>query len=516
MKTNIIVYMVTCFLVSALSFSGCKDPMDEITAIDVNRAFSPTDLTAIVVNKTGVKLTWDKVKNADSYTVEIYDNADFSGTPAKSVSDITFDQVPYTITGLDGDIEYSVRVKAVGNGIDDSKWITATFTTDPEQIFQEINTDKLEATSVTLNWTAGETATTIVLTPGDITHTVTSGEITAGEATITGLTGETTYTAKLMNGTKVRGTITFTTLLDVGDAIIVNPSDDLATIISNAAGGETFALTAGTYTINSKIDITKTISLKGAVPSSKPIIQGIAFNVKAGAGLTLKDLVLDGSTAGSTQLVNYDEDLPSGMYGNLTIQGCEVTSYTKGFVYINKAVLMETMTMSDNLIHDITCSGGGFIDFRKGFGKTFLFENNTVYNITEDGSRDLFRIDNASDFTSQTSVITIQNNTFYNALNRDGGRYLYVRCSNQISVVKNIIANSLDYYANQSATNITTFSGNNYFNASNFTGSTASGAKNDTGTFTTLDPGFANAAAGDFTISNIDLKANGVGAARWR
>gem|GEM_PF-2012477 len=31
-----------------------------------------------------------------------------------------------------------------------------------------------------------------------------------------------------------------------------------------------------------------------------------------------------------------------------------------------------------------------------------------------------------------------------------------------------------------------------------------------------LNPEFANASTGDFTISNIDLKANGIGDPKWR
>ena len=39
----------------------------------------------------------------------------------------------------------------------------------------------------------------------------------------------------------------------------------------------------------------------------------------------------------------------------------------------------------------------------------------------------------------------------------------------------------------------------------NFTASTTSNAKNDTGVYTTLDPGFINAAEGNFKVSNAVL-----------
>ncbi|MFD0941629.1 DUF4957 domain-containing protein [Pedobacter boryungensis] len=512
------IYISIFFLLTLVGFSGCKDDMmTEITKLDVDRAFSPTGLTASVVNKTGVKLTWNAVNNAKTYTIEVFENADFSGTASKTIKDINFLQVPYTITGLSGDTQYSIRVKAVGDGVDDSKWISATVKTDSEQIFQTVNPAKLTSNSVVLNWPAGQTATTITLAPGNITHTVTAAEITAGEATITGLTGETLYTAKLLNGTKVRGTITFTTLLDLGGALPVYPTDNLATLIANANTGDVFALFPGTYTINADLTIPKSISIKGARPTDKPKIVGAAFKIRGAAGLELKDLVLDGTGSIAAQTIIYDEALPASTYGALSVKDSEIKNYVKGILYINVAALAESITYSGNLIHDISCTGAGFIDFRTGFAKTFLFENNTVYNIIEDGSRDLFRMDAASSFTSTTSVITIRTNTFYNALNRAAGRYLYIRiASNQINFTKNIIAESLNYYTNQAATTLTSVSGNNYYNAPNFTASATSGAKNDTGTFTTLNPGFAAPTTGNFTISESTLKANGIGDPRWR
>ncbi|RZK56350.1 MAG: DUF4957 domain-containing protein, partial [Pedobacter sp.] len=332
---------------------------------------------------------------------------------------------------------------------------------------------------------------TITLSPGNITRTVTAAEIAAGEAIVTGLTGETLYTAKLLNGTKVRGTITFTTLLDLGGAIAVYPTDNLATLIANANAGDVFALFPGTYTINADITVAKSISLKGARPTDKPKIVGAAFKIRGAAGLSLKDLVLDGTGSIAAQTIVYDEALPTSTYGALSVKDSEIKNYTKGILYINVIALVESMTYSGNVIHDLSCTGAGFVDFRTGLAKTFLFENNTVYNITEDGSRDLFRMDAATTFASTTSVITIRTNTFYNAMNRAAGRYLYVRIPiNQITFTKNIIAESLNYYTNQAATTLTSVSGNNYY--------------------------FAAPATGNFTISENTLKTNGVGDPRWR
>ncbi|MCZ4243337.1 fibronectin type III domain-containing protein [Pedobacter punctiformis] len=520
MKRNNL-YISLFFLMALIGFSACKDnTVEEITSLQTDRAFSPTDLTSSVVNKTGVKLTWKAVNNAKTYTIEVFETADFSGTPLKSISNIAFTQVPYTVTGLAGDTQYSIRVKAIGEGVTDSKWITATVKTDAEQIFKAINTAKLTSNSVVLNWPAGEPATTITLTPGNITHTITAAEITAGEASITGLTGETLYTAKLLNGAKVRGTTTFTTLLDLGGAIPVMPTDNLAALMANAKAGDVFALFPGTYNINADVIVTNSISLKGAKPSEKPAIKGMVVRVKANAGLGLKDLEIDGTgSLNGSQAIIYDE-ASDNAYGNLSIENCVIKNYVKGLIYVNLKTLIESVSIKGNIISSIECNGGDFIDFRSGLTKTLNFSNNTVYASVL--ARDFFRMDptGSTNFPSITSVITVSTNTLNGMCNGAANRLFYVRLAkHEIYFSKNIVANSGGILTNQASTIIVAanFTANNYFNAPTYmSGSATSGAKYDAGTFTTLNPGFNAPATGNFTISQTDLKANGIGDPRWR
>lgn len=519
MKTKNI-FIASFLLIGLISFSSCKDELAEITALDVNRAFSPTDLVVTVVNKTGARLTWKEVNNANSYTIEIFENTDFSGTPFKTVSNVTFDKVPYTVTGLGGATAYSIRVKAVGEGLDDSKWVTATLTTDAEQIFQTVDPAKLTANSVTLNWPAGETASTITLAPGNITHVVTPSEIAAGSATIAGLTGETLYTAKLLNGTKVRGTVTFTTLLDLGGAIAVSPTDNLANLVLNAQAGDVFALLPGTYNINADITVSKSISIKGAKPTDKPLVNGLILRIKANAGIVLKDLVLDGTgSLNGNQAIIYDE-ASDNAYGNLSVENCVIRKYVKGLVYVNLKALIESVTFKGNVISNIEGNGGDFIDFRSGIAKTLTFSNNTVYNSVL--ARDFFRMDapGSTNFPTVTSIITVANNTFNAICNGTSTRIFYVRLAkHEIYFTKNIVANSAGIIANQAATIIVpaNFVANNYFNAPSYmAGSTATTPKYDTGSFTQLNPGFVAAADGNFTLTNENLKLNGIGDPRWR
>ena len=122
----------------SLLFSGCSKTVDEeITSLNFSRLLSPSGVTATVVNRTSVRLNWNKVAKAETYTIEFFNNdtMDFSGTPVRTVQGVEPDAMPYTVPGLVGETAYSVRIKAVGQGIEDSKWSAATFTTDAEQIF---------------------------------------------------------------------------------------------------------------------------------------------------------------------------------------------------------------------------------------------------------------------------------------------------------------------------------------------------------------------------------------------
>ena len=505
-------------ITAALMAAGCSDDINpEITTLETSRLFSPVDLTALVVNRTGVRLEWQQVNNAESYSIEFFENGEenYSGTAVKTITGVTFEELPYTVPGFFGETDYSVRVKAVGEGISDSKWIGTTFTTGSEQIFYDIIPEEIKPFSVTLRWPAGEFATTIVLTPGDITHAVTADEVTAGVAEITGLTSETEYTANLMNGTRIRGILVFTTAIDIGDAILVKPENDLKALVEAANSGDTFALMPGEYTIDGNINVNTSIGIVGVRPYDKPVIKGAVLSMKAASALRLKDVVLDGTgNPDGSQAIVYDD--ASDAYGDLSITDCVIRNYVKGTLYVNVAALIPNVTITGTIYHSIECNGGDFIDFRQGISSNFHFYNNTVYNSAL--NRDLFRMDSggSTNFPTVTSIIIIENNTFNNIISTEGTtkRILYIRlASHEITVTKNLFANTLAGYSNQAATTVVSMSGNNYFNAANLYSS--SFTVYDSGTYTTFDPGFVNPNEGDFTVTNEDVNIYQIGDSRW-
>lgn len=516
------LFKISIFLLGVfalISLGACSDDIDpEITEVSVSRLFSPVDLKVRIANQTSARLTWKAVRKANSYEIQVFDNnsEDYSGTPLKDIKGVTMGQQPFVIPGFDGDTTYSLRIRALGDGIGESSWISTTFKTDPEQIFKKIEPEDLGAKSVTLKWPAGEEATNITLNPGNVNRVLTPGELENGEVTFTGLVGETEYTAILKNGSKTRGTAIFTTLIDLDGAIQINPEDDLVAMIEGASSGDVFALMPGEYVVDGNININTTVGLVGARPADMPIIFGANLRMKSGSGLRLKNLVMNGKNApDGNQTIVYDDDLTDGVYGEVIIESCEISNYSKGLFYVNKIALIESVTFNGNILFDIECAGGDFIDFRAGMTKNFVFKNNTTYNSAL--ARDFFRMDagGSTNFPAENSIITIENNTFYNVSNTAGKRIAYVRlATHEISFIKNIFAGTVALYSNQSTTNVVNFDSNNYFNAPNFLDAEAK-VYDGGSSSTTVDPGFADPSKGDFTISHEDLKYDQIGDPRW-
>ncbi|NDV95899.1 fibronectin type III domain-containing protein [Dysgonomonas sp. 521] len=503
-KLKNIIYVLGLSL--AMIFTGCSDPDDEITSIDYDRLFSPTELKASIVNKTGVRFIWNTVPKAESYNIEVYDNASYEGTPVKSAS-VTAS--PSTIDGLIGDTKYWGRIQAVGSDIPDSKWSEVSFTTDINSVLLPIEIGDITTEVFTLRWKPGKNATKILVTPASgkaIEQAVTSAEISAGIAKVSGLTPSTEYTVVLYDGAQRIGLLDIKTLTE--GTLFVYPDDDIASMISEAKEGGVFLLMPGTHTV-ATLNITKSIAIEAASSTDKPILLTTVIRPADGAALALKDLILDGTGSSGDQAIVYAE----GEFGALSITGCEIMNYLKGTLYVSKATKIKSVTITNCLYHDIECNGGDFIDFRSGLAETFTFQNNTVYNSAL--ARDLFRMDagGSTNFPDITSIITIENNTFYKVCDGSSRRILYIRLANhEISFNKNIIAESQGHYTNQNATTIKERSQNNYFNAPNYTASTVVGAQNDTGSYTTVDPQFKDPANGDFTVGNLTLSA---GDPRW-
>ncbi len=527
MKRNI---FRTCVLgLGLLSLASCDDPMDELTSLIYDRVFSPIDFEARSITENSVKLQWVKSEGADTYTIEIFadDSLTFEGEPVQTITDITEAQIPYTVSNLVYDTKYSARIMAIDADDADrnSKWHGVYFRTAAQQIFNNIPESSISDRSVTVTWPAGEEVTRITVTDANtgaivINKDLTAEEIAEGKVVVNGLTPETSYTIKLYNNDKERGSKSFKTIIDLNGATTVSPDEDFGALLEAATDGQVFALYGGTYIIAGEnggagnAQIKKNITIKGIYPTNLPTIKG-RFQLDDGASLSLNQIILDGADNESTdQAFNYKTE--GATYDVLDVQNCEIKNFGKGLIYLNVASTINKVTFNNCLIHNIECDGGDFFDSRKGRINETNLTNSTIYASAT--ARDFIRMDDASEsMGGGTPIINIKNCTIDGVANASSKRLLYVRyVGNVINWENNLVTNTEAMFSNQSKTSVPTFKNNIYFNTPNLKSIVEKGNlfTDDSATWD-VDPKYQDTANGDFTVTNEDVSSKGVGDPRW-
>ncbi|HMC01661.1 MAG TPA: DUF5123 domain-containing protein [Flavobacteriaceae bacterium] len=516
----ILKVLFTIFL--AFATSNCAYDKELIEELAIDREFAPVDLTARVRNQTIVELSWNTDDNVNHYVVEFSaDDPDFNEI-FLSVN-VTADELPVQIQ-LEGLTEYSIRVKAVSaRGLGDSTWATESATTLAEQLMLPSVLGDIEYSQATLRWQPGINVTHIILDPdpdvsGDeIRHDITAQEKADGIAIVTGLASDTQYIAVLFNNIKPRGFIIFTTEVDPGTGTVISPSDDLLSIIGNAAPGDVLILEQGDYT-STPLDITldKSITIRSLLSYAKPLLKA-SFSIVTGAeDVSLIDLDLAGDLVEELNDVVTFSD--AGNYNSLLISGCNIHDYDRSFVRgPTTDAIVQTVTIENSIVTNVLTNGGDFIDFRNGDVFNLNVTTSTFNNCAP--GRDFIRMDasGTSNDTGLTSNILLDRCTLYACSNSSSRRVFYVRfVSNDVTSTNNLIAETeSEGYADRDGIDETpTFGNNNYFNAPGYFDDTQH-TYDDTN-YTTEDPGFVDAASGDFTITNQTLKDNQVGDPRWR
>ena len=458
MKTFKTIRTVIAMAMLALLSVGCNSKDGEVLEeLDVNRVFAPTDFSARIRNMTTIELSWYVRTDAERYVVEFAEGSGFNNI-IRTV-EVQPDQLPVS-EQFAGETLYSVRVKAIATGKNDSKWASLSIQTDPEQIFLPSQDGDIQALEATLRWPAGSEVTHLVINPGNLERPITTAEAGAGSATITGLTGETEYTVLLRNNAQLRGTAIFTTLIDIGDATLVEAEDDLSLAIAEAADGDVLVLAPGVYeAFAGDIVLDKSISLRGLYPYDKPVLN-VTFTMAPGLqDLELRDLELVGITD-MTTLVNMSN---AGNYNSVTISGCTISDYGRQIIYGNTAgAILSNLYIDNTVVSNFIGGGGDFIDFRNGNLHNLEVTNSTF--IDAPNGRDFIRMDaGGASGSGVTATILIDHCTFVGVSNTKD-RITYIRYeNNDITVTYNLFADTDAYYSNQNGTDEEiTFGFNNY------------------------------------------------------
>lgn len=518
---NIIKKLTYILAMGAVLFTAasCSDPDDELTSVEYDRLFKPTAVEAKVQNKTNVRLSWECLSKADTYTIQLFaddSNMQFEGTPTLEYTNIV--ESPYTISGLAGETTYSIRIKAVGS-TKESHWAETSVTTDAEQIFSDVTDDDITAKSVTLKWTPGAEVTAIAISGGkEETYTLSAEEKQNGTATITGLTYETKYTFTILNGSKARGKVTVTTMPNYTPAY---PGADLQELIdATEEGGTVMLLPAKDGSTNEfvytgddgatttkELTINKNISIKCL--GTKPVKARVKF-------------VLDGATGFTTENINYIGVAADALIkttncsGVITVNNIEASGYGNLMVDPGEnACTVDEFNITNSYFHDM-CSGKRFIDSQKKKCAVLKFNMNHCTVANSCTGSDFIRFDyNAK----QKININFENNTLYKIEATSKGLF-YVRSNKAgdkfftANIKNNVFAEMSQkvFFSQDAKTDNLQFSNNCYYNAGTLQANVDGGAGKvfDT-TGLTLDPGFKDAANGDFTITNETLIDKNIG-----
>ena len=521
MKKHILpVACMAALLMAGGVISSCSD-IDPVHSLELSRVLSPTNLSVRVRNSVNLELSWDAMDKATSYSVVVYEGTTADGSPV--FSHVGFSSDTYSVkAGLLGETEYYVLVKAVGEGIAESKWTGMKVTTDAEQIFKAVDAAEITHNSAVIRWIDGmmtnaDAGNKVTVTPvsnasaATIDYTVTNEDVTNGYVTIDGLTQDTEYQAVMKRGSVTRGTVNFKTRIDTGDMIPIDEGADLAKKLTDAKEGDAFVLLGSSYTLTEDFELTKSISLTSIDPTNKPTISGGRFIFNSDvASFSMSNIKFDVEN-------NYGNfiEAKGGSLGSLTLEGCEIKNTNNNMIYSNAAANFGTITVNNCIISNIGDGGDGVFDIRKGTVASVTLTNSTITDV----KRTFIRIEVATDFT-------MTNCTLYNVATVDNAnnRGLFSLAKGKTLKVENCLfygiglatptnANSGVWGRSDKMKATYTYANNYYFNCPNLWGNLYKDNHSDVAT--ELDPQFTDAANGDFTVQSQDLKDNQVGDPRW-
>lgn len=386
MKLNNYIKMLIAGI-TMLGFTACVDDNDWGTDSSYSRLFRPDEIT-LTISATYIEMEFDILKDAEYYIAEINTDSLYLDEVYSTSRVDTITSSPYTMTGLSGETTYYLRVRAeapstgqVSNWTyytDDDEYVS--FTTDGEQILNDVENADRDDSSIRLSWEAGLDVTTIVVTCGGSTVqtiTLTSSEIAAGECTVTGLEASTSYTFTIYNGTSKRGTITASTTaampsadykvsLEEGVDLTQDLLDEYAVLAQEAAGSTTsYSLTIGLpadteigfYGIDEDTGNQTTLTIPdgmsvtffGLPGASKPVVALPKTLDLAGTHAYVRFEGVTITDDGSQYLINQSDVTTTE---ELTFTDCEITGFSRSVFRLqgSNTLTVSTLNIDDCIV----------------------------------------------------------------------------------------------------------------------------------------------------------------------
>ena len=263
--TNITT-LLSIICLAVVSFSSCDNSNDWSSDQRYNRLFRSNTL-AVTPQTFTAEVTWSVTPNTDYYIIEVNKN-EFTDDELQEGSiiygeDKSITASPYSITGLEEQTTYYLRLRSCSATAQPSKWSTlddGTFTTKSEQIIEGVA--NVTSKNATISWTAGTSDVThfiIESTEGKTQRNISDAEKSAGKATLTDLKAATSYKVSIYNNTKLRGSCKFETTEDFPEGytiINLKEGDDIDAALTGQEGDIVLVFPAGsTFERTEKLSI---------------------------------------------------------------------------------------------------------------------------------------------------------------------------------------------------------------------------------------------------------------------
>lgn len=364
------------------------------------RLFRPSNLTVTVSGVTAT-LKFAGKPNTNKYEIQLSkDSLQFTTIIKSYIVEIpkSVDGYSYVIPDLlDAITQYSVRIRGLDSNWDTlpSDWTSAVFKTSSEQLMFPVATADITTNSVVLKWKTPNEVTHIIM--NTVRYDISASEKSAGQKTITGLTPNKPYSVELYLNANLRGSQSFSTLTDLptGAGVVnVGPTDDLATLVTNATDGTTFVLLQGTkYGTDVLVNIPNGVALTffGQPGVNKPIIAFNGFNLPTTAK-TIKFENID--------FTGYQDSDPTKTKRNYIFNQSTASTTTE--------IKFENCTIRNFVNSPMRTQGANAISIDK-----FTVNNCLVYDCGDNGTTGTYSFINNNVATSKINNISITNSTFY-------------------------------------------------------------------------------------------------------
>jgi hypothetical protein len=446
-----IIGMLGLGALALMSLGACTDANDWTVDEQYDRLFHSTSFSVSPLDDRAA-ISFTKMPNTDFYVVEystdsLYDDIPMGGT-SHSVVDSSFTSTPDTIYNLEGSTKYWIRIKSRNKEGKGSTWKYLddySFTTKAEQIITSV-TPYSRTADVT--FTPGKTLTQArVYKDGDsIVQDITKDEIAAGALTLKNLTPNSSYTLKLWNGEKVRGTYKFKTTEAYPDGysvITLQSGDDLNSVLANATSDKVVIVfpQGMNYVMpnndegNPKTPVIpaniKSVVFWGAAGDSKPTFHTVGMNMEANTLDVVRfynlNLVNDGPSDKYIMNINNAVNI-----NQLQIEKCNVSN-TRGVIRFQSLPAACTVNEVD-FTNDVFTNIGSYGIFNaKGQSKL----STSKINITDCTLNNVAAAQSAVLNTQQAGcAVTFDHCTIYNII-MAGKSIVDVNKLTDISVVFN-------------------------------------------------------------------------------